>query len=632
MSVTHVDLKFVKELEDLILAHLDDPKLSIEFLCERMSMSRSQLHRRIKAGSGLSTSHFIRHVRLEASKKLLIESDLNISEIAYSVGLSSPQNFSKYFAENYGVTPSAFRKKSLNRRPITGDDPDIKMPIVGVENSAKIIWGLSRSSMALLGLLMAILLSVVAWNSRDTTLRRSIAIIPFENYSTDEDEFYTEGVVEDILMHLTGFEDLHVIALHSTEEFKGRQNSMKKIGRKLDVNYVLDGSVRHTADQVRISARLINVKTGANIWTKNYQRSNEDVLKIQSEVALEIAKSLNQEISTRHRRLIESIPTQSIDAYNAMLRGRHLLRSRNRTDMEKSIEHFDQALDLDSKFADALTGKANAYNLLSNVYSRLGESDSLLKKAEENALMAIKEDIHNGRAYAILGNIYRDQSRWKEALTSYEIALELHPKDALTNYWKALTLRSMGDLSGAIKFHKIACDLDPLYPVINAGYLYTMTLNRQYREVTEFLDRDSAIFKNSFLHEYVRGYNFMCQTSWEDAIVHFENCHRINPLFTPAEVNIAVCLIKLDQIDEAMSYLRSVQAQEQVDHLIIAKLKRALGHDDQSIAALLTASSNQQFHSDILVDPLYRDILHRPSMIPILRQFGLYESYLATLQ
>ena len=362
-------------------------------------------------------------MRLQQAQTLLNTTNLTIAEVAYQCGISSPQNFTKYFTAAFGVNPSDFRKQQKLHSEVPDVDspsvdalsvdtssvdtlqakeeiqkikhsapPSAKYPVSQPPGAAeKITSDIPRKTLhknaglrARWILVTLIICGFVVGSIAYASLFRqqapatpspspytdapSIAVIPFKNYHTADGDFFSEGVVEDVLTHLAKFQNLRVISRTSTERYRNTEKSIQQIASELGVSYVLEGSIRQSDGKIRITAQLIEAAVDRHVWAKNYDRTKENVMEIQSEVALDIARALNQEISPQVQQTIKELPTQNAEAYQALLRGRHLLRTREKVALEASIQEFNKALRLDPHFSHAYAGKAAAYYLLRDSY------------------------------------------------------------------------------------------------------------------------------------------------------------------------------------------------------------------------------------------------------------------------
>ena len=636
--------QFLENLKLIIQENIDDPEFTMEWLSHKAGLSRSQLYRKVKIASGLSISIFVRKVRLEEAQKLLKDTSISISEISYKCGIASPQNFTKYFTSEFGCTPSEYRKsqlpfnaESIDQEEVTpklqqGFEQKTESLIPTVKQFPDYLRFVTRQVLlwASLGLLLIFgMYNVLNLPEKEgeplvNTRATSIAVLPFKNLSNLNEDFLADGVVEDVLTHLTKFQDLRVISRTSSEQYRDTDKSIPQIGKELGVEYILEGSIRHFDEKIRVTTQLIEASSDRHVWAKNYDRSRADMMNLQSEIALDIARSLDQEVEPAIVEAISRPPTDNAQAYQLVQRGRFLLRSREKEAMEVSITEFDQALAIDSSFSDAYVGKAAAYYLLRDVYFEQSTADRYLREAEENAQLAISHNRSNAQAFAYLGLVYQAQYNWAAAASTLKVALSLNPSDALINYWYGNVFRAMGKVEKALKYQAIANELDPLYPVINAGYIYTCALTGRHELAKKLLDEWQPIFGQSFLHETVRGYNLLLQGKYEQAIPHLEKSLSYNSNFRLTKNGKIYCLGKMGKTSEVEAYINEEAENGSYDYRRTAMAFLSIGQEAKAIEMIRKAADKRHIDTDILIDPRYAPVLEHPTVRQVLREFGLY--------
>ncbi len=225
----------------------------------------------------------------------------------------------------------------------------------------------------------------------EETEQSSIAVLPFVDMSRDkEEEYFCDGLAEELINALTKLENLRVVARTSAFSFKDKGLDVREIGRKLDVKTVLEGSLRKAGNRLRITAQLINVADGYHLWSERYDREMEDVFEIQDDITLKIVDALRIRLMGHQERMVTKRHTENVDAYNLYLRGQHHLYKFTRDGMDKSIECFEQALALDDTYALAHAGLGLSYMLL----GALGweQPREVMPKAKEEARKALNPD------------------------------------------------------------------------------------------------------------------------------------------------------------------------------------------------------------------------------------------------
>lgn len=483
--MTHSDIALLEKLNRYIEKNLDNPTFSIDEICTELGVSRSQLHWILIEKTRLSTTLYIRKKRLEKAKNLLATTNLRISEITDAVGINSYANFSKYFFEEFKVSPTDFRKQipknidnSVQESPINDDiilpDNLINGNITTKPKSYLLLY-LITGFVFLLGI--GFYFSSFTSKNNNTQFSKddltqisdnSLAILPFKNLGSSENAIFCDGVMEQIHGSLSLLENLKVISKTSSLLFRNTKKPIGQIANELHVKYILEGSVLQIDKNIRITVGLTDAQEDRSVWTKSYDGNTKDVFTFMSVVAKEVAGELNQKLSSKLNDKLNKRPTKSLAAYNEYLQAKHLLQTRTKEKIEASIEKFSHAIELDKDFADAYTDKALAYNLMGE--EQFMDVETAYKMSEKNALTSIRLDSENGRAYAVLGNIYKAQNKWEQAITTYQIALKFSPNDAQITYWYSLTLRSIGQLDEAIKYSTKAVSLDPLASNIYGGH------------------------------------------------------------------------------------------------------------------------------------------------------------------
>ena len=671
--------EFFKNLNASILKNLDNTQYTIDNLCEDCFVSRSQLHRRIKEETSLSTSHYIRKVKLLKAKELLSDSNFTISEIAYASGFTSPQTLSRYFSAAFNESPSQFRSSRITEanKPIQEytkredvseaerqsevgyQESDVIDSINYIENQASLELPKKVNSeqdsdlydfefdheipKKSIGFIVKILsiplfLFVLFWGykqlssnhdikteklsqNENSAYLNSIAVLPFSNLGSPENEHFCAGIQEDILTKLTYFKDLKVISRTSSENYKNSDKPVKQIGAELGVRYILEGSVRWQDDKVAITAQLIRSKDDYHIWAENYVRKIDDVFKIQNEISLQIAKILNQKISAKTESQITNTYQPSKEAYTEFLIGKKLLQDRTHGSLLESIDRFEKALDKDSLYVDAIVSMANAYQLLGNIgYNR---SQEYIAKSQKLSFEALKLDTDNAKAYAILACNYRDAHQWDRAKVTFEIALDRSPNDPLINYWYSLMLREIGEIEKAVIYSSKARELDPLYPVIHGGHIVNLAYADEVEKAQEAINEGDVLFKQSFMHHWAKAVFAESIFDYQAAIVAFEKVLDINPELYAAHSGILFSKARLGIHDETLAFIQEIKSNEGVDLMTKAMLYAGLEDSDQTIEFIMKAMEKGVFPTDILVDKNYDFLRTHEQYDNILNKYNL---------
>jgi len=319
-----------------------------------------------------------------------------------------------------------------------------------------------------------------------------IAVLPLSNISHDQsDEYFAEGMTEELINSLSHVQGLKVIARTSVARYKGNPKPVSEIGRELGVGSVMEGSVRKAGDRVRVTAQLVDVSTEEHLWSENYDRKVEDIFAIQSDVAEMVADALKAKLLTNEKKRIESGYTTNPKAYDRYLLGRH---SANR-DWLARLRYFEEAVSLDPNFAQALAAIGNFYILLSGDFLPTKDAFS---KARGYIDRAIELDDQLPEVWIAKGN-YAFQCEWnaKEAEKCFRRAIELNPSEVNAYTWCSFVCTATGKYEEALQLALKEKTLDPYppYPSAFVGAAYAMAGKRE--EALEDVDRMKEMYPDN---------------------------------------------------------------------------------------------------------------------------------------
>ncbi len=308
---------------------------------------------------------------------------------------------------------------------------------------------------------------------------KSIAVLPFVNISNDpEQEYFSDGITEEILNSLAHLKNLRVAGRTSSFYFKGKNFDLRKIGQKLNVNTVLEGSVRRQGNKLRITAQLINVEDGYHIWSERYDREMDDIFAIQDEIAFAITEKLKITLLEGEKDIINKNPTENKEAYDLYLKGRFYLNKRG-GGFKIALAYFQQSVEIDPEFALPYAGMAEGYAILA--FYCVMPPNEVIPKAKQCAEKAIQLNATQVEAYttlAFISTIY--EWDWKKAKKQFQHAFELNLHYATAHSWYGYYLSFIeGKFDESISEAKYASEqLEPLVPIshhalsmllINAG-------------------------------------------------------------------------------------------------------------------------------------------------------------------
>ena len=344
--------------------------------------------------------------------------------------------------------------------------PPLAAPQTPVAAVAPSLSRASRIVLLLAGGALAVAVVVAALYLRPTSTpipgRMTLAVLPFENLSSDADqEFFSDGFTEEMIAELGKLDPEHlgVIARTTTMLYKGARKSVGQIRQELGVDYVLEGSVRRSGSRLRITAQLVRAREMTHLWSESYDRDVADSLSIQSEVAMKIAKSL--ELALRGPQTAAA--PKSFPAYELTLRGRFYREQATEEGARKAIEYFQRAIAADPQYAPAYAGIADAYLLLGAPGWEVEQPGTLFQKAQSSAERALSIDVQSAEAHAVLAML-RLYYRWDRDGAEAEVkeAIRLNPNYAQAHQYSSTVLTTMGRFDDAIAEARRAIELDPL--------------------------------------------------------------------------------------------------------------------------------------------------------------------------
>ncbi len=354
--------------------------------------------------------------------------------LTYSIVNEPPTPMSSLRSNIHPILESVINKcleKDPDNRYGTADEiardlRSIQYPISGsvktVVRHSKLPWIVAAviAILAIIGIVLFIRLS-----HPSSANNKTIAVLPFINMSGNpEDEYFSDGMTEDILTQLSKVADLRVISRTSVMQYKGTKKTIRDIGKELNAGVVLEGSVRRAADQVRIAAQLIDANTDEHLWAETYDKEFKQVFAIQSDVAQKIAAALQARLSPTEKERIEKIPTANMEAYSYYLSGRESYYRYSRQENEHAIELFRKALELDNRYALAYAGLGDA---IAQRAGRFGFPTAWLDSSIAMSETALTIDPNLAEAHKSLGLAYEFQGRFRKAIAANRKAIDLNP-------------------------------------------------------------------------------------------------------------------------------------------------------------------------------------------------------------
>lgn len=461
-----------------------------------------------------------------------------------------------------------------------------------------------------------------------------IAVLPFQNLSGDPgQEFFSDGMTEETIAQLSSVdpERLGVIARTSALKYKGSDKGVDQIGRELNVDYVLEGSIREADGRVRITAQLIAVKDQTHVWSESFEQDLRGLLRLQTEVANAIARKINVNVASSH---VPAAPSNvNWEAYSAYLKGRHMLLDTKTDDSVRlAVQYFKQAIQIDPNFALAYAGLSDAYYEQEDHELAAPEA---YRRSRQAALRARELDPNLAEAYVSLANLaaYADW-KWEEAESAYKHALELKPTYEEAHHSYSHFLIAAGRPNEAIAESKRLLELDPLSSHMNAHLGLAYYMAGRFDEAIEQLKRTIELDPT-----YIRAYQFLGETyeqkhMYPEAIATLRKAVSLKGNSNEAVASLAHALITGGNRVEGVQILRDLERRsrkQQVSSMDLASLYVAIG-DQRKALDLLEVAFRDHSHGMIAlhVYPEFKALHDKPRFQALVRAVGMQKAALGT--
>src|SRR5213076_1372735 len=452
---------------------------------------------------------------------------------------------------------------------------------------------------------------------------KSIAVLPFDNLSRDPDNaYFCEGVQDEILTRLAKVADLKVISRTSSQHFKSAPDNLPQIAKQLGVAHILEGSVQKASNQVRVNVQLINAMTDAHLWAETYDRKLTDIFAVESEIAKNIAETLQAKITGSEKNSIAKAPTANPEAYELYLKGRFFWNKRSGVDLRKAIEFFNQAIAKDPSYALAYAGMADSYLLLPN-YGGAPTAD-VVPPARAAVTRALELDDSLAEAYASLGLLDTLDLHLERAITQMERAVQLKPNYATGHHWLGLGHLSLDHFDQAIAEGKRAAELDPLSVIINADLAWTYASAHRLDEAEAQARKTLEIDPRFFLAHYYLGGVRQAKGQLAEAISKYQQAFDLNgDFYSLAALGQAYARAgKKEPAQKVLARMNEEAKSRHVAPYAWALLYLGLGDKTRALDELETAyqRGDTNYLFVLKVDPLFDDLRGDPRFEALVRK------------
>lgn len=417
---------------------------------------------------------------------------------------------------------------------------------------------------------------------------KTIAVLPFVNMSADpENEYFSDGISEEILNALTRVEGLQVTARTSSFYFKGKNEDIRQIGMKLGVSTILEGSVRRAGKRIRITAQLINTVDGYHIWSEVYDSDLEDIFQVQDEISLKILNRLKENFAeVKQSEPLIKAPTENLDAYNFYLKGRYHWNKSNPEDIGKAIRNFEEAIVIDPQFALPYCALSYCYSFMGS--AGLMQPGDAYPKAKDFTLKAIELDPNHAESHLSLATIkFFHNWDFEGAEISLNKAASLCLNSSLINQVHGWFLIAKGDFAKAIEKMQQALVLDPLSLPLISNLADAFAFAGRFTEALEQYDK-AIEMDSSFRRGFEgKGMLFLATGEFDKAIENFEQYHKLigHPLKGLSSLGHAYAVA--GQTEKALECLEKIKQREKLEpdkvfHMDFAFLYAGLGDNDNA--------------------------------------------------
>jgi TolB-like protein/Tfp pilus assembly protein PilF len=454
---------------------------------------------------------------------------------------------------------------------------------------------------------------------------KRIAVLPFTNISPDpEDEYLADGMTEELIDRLSQVKELKVIARTSVMGYKKKEKKAYEIGKELGVGTLVEGSVRKSANKVRVTVQLIAANTEEHLWSSRYDKDLNDIFAIQSEIAENVTKELRVQLVDSERRTLEARPTESTEAYTLYLKGRYYWNERTKPSIEKGIEYLRKAIQLDPNFGLAYSDLADAYVML--VDYEIIPADEGMDMVQENATMALKIDPKLSQPHAALAFVHQRSFRRADTEKELERAIALNPNNVTARHWHALDLVLQGKVDSAIAEWRKAKELDPLSLIVGSNL--GLALVRTGRKEEGFAMLRGVIELND---AFVVGHRLL---AWAYVIARMEAeaVDEAKKLVSIEEREDNTALLammyayagRIEESNVILDRLLDSRATRYVDPFVISQIYGSLGDEINALKWLERAVNEKSAGvAYVRVFPTFDSLRNNPRFLALLKQMGL---------
>jgi TolB-like protein/DNA-binding winged helix-turn-helix (wHTH) protein/Flp pilus assembly protein TadD len=478
--------------------------------------------------------------------------------------------------------------------------------------------------------LLALIVGLFIWRyvSRQPSqpVIRSLAVLPFESLSEDKSqEYFADGMIDQLISDLGQIGALRVISRTSAMGYKNVRKPLPQIGRELNVDAVVEGTIVRSGNRVRITAQLINASADKHLWSQSYEGELRETLELQNKVAMAIADQVRINLNPQERAALNTPRVVKPDAYVSYLKGRYFWNKRTAVSLKTALEYFNQAIDEDPTYAQAYSGLADTYALLGDWQYAVMTPKEALPKAKAAATKALELDAslgeaHNSLAFCLDGFDWNLESAGKE----FQRAIQLNPGYATAHHWYAWHLALLHRYDEAIAEMKKAQSLDPLSLIINADLAELLAIAHSY-DLSIMQSRKTLELDPNFglAHNHL-GQAFLQTKKYDEAIAELKTAVNLSGRSPTCIANLARAYVASGDRSDAVRLLTELKNSSNGNYSHaseIATVYAALGNADQAMN-WIEKGYEERFNPGVLLRPGFDPLRSDPRFKDLVRRTG----------
>lgn len=462
------------------------------------------------------------------------------------------------------------------------------------------------------------------------TTGNRLAVLPFVNMSADpENEYFSDGITEELLNALTRVDGLQVTSRTSSFAFKGKNEDIREIAIQLNVDKVLEGSVRKAGNRVRITAQLINAADGYHIWSENYDRDLVDIFQVQDEISGIIANRLRENLSPKEQSesLVKAAP-KNITAYTHYLKGLHYWHKQTPADSRKAIQFFEQAIELEPTYAQAYAMAAMVYSMLGGMGQMLPHKAFAIVHDYADRALKLDDTVAEGHTAKATAYLIYDW-KWEAAYDQLQKAIHLKPSGIEAYEMLAFYYVIMERRDDAVATMEKAEEMDPLSPLVSQSLGNAYVFAERYDDALRQVDKILEIDPQRRVAIELKGWAIGMSGNWDQALPYFEEVHRLTNHPLKGLMGVGFAYTQLGRKDDALEVIRKMELrqQQEPDSVVdadIAAIWYGLGDLDRAYYHINQCADKRMGPPSYFLEyPAYRGIKKDPRYELLKKKMGM---------